>query len=77
MRKNIGLSDEAVKALSIQAIENGTKHYKQHKIMSTGKLTMEHENLNLDKTANSDLGAVVCSCLQFSSVQSKYKHFFI
>ena len=24
---------------------------------------MEHENLNLDKTANSDLGAVVCSCL--------------
>ena len=30
---------------------------------------MGHENLNTEKTANSDLGAVVCSCLSEEFVE--------
>jgi hypothetical protein len=39
MRKNIDLSDEAVKALSIQAIENGTnfKNYVEAKLEELAK----------------------------------------
>jgi hypothetical protein len=39
MRKNIDLSDEAVKALSIQAIENGTnfKNYVEAKLEELSK----------------------------------------
>jgi hypothetical protein len=39
MRKNIDLSDEAVKALSIQAIENGTnfKNYVEAKLEEMAK----------------------------------------
>jgi len=39
MRKNIDLSDEAVKALSIQAIENGTnfKNYVEAKLEALAK----------------------------------------
>ncbi len=39
MRKNIDLSDEAVKALSIQAIENGTnfKNYVESKLEELAK----------------------------------------
>lgn len=39
MRKNIDLSDEAVKALSIQAIENGTnfKNYVEVKLEELAK----------------------------------------
>lgn len=39
MRKNIDLSDEAIKALSIQAIENGTnfKNYVEAKLEELAK----------------------------------------
>lgn len=42
MRKNIDLSDEAVKALSIQAIENGTnfKNYVEAKLEELAKIKL-------------------------------------
>lgn len=43
MRKNIDLSDEAVKALSIQAIENGTnfKNYVEAKLEELAKVKLK------------------------------------
>jgi hypothetical protein len=44
MRKNIDLSDEAVKALSIQAIENGT-NFKNYVEAKLEELSKEGENI--------------------------------
>lgn len=42
MRKNVDLSDEAVKALSIEAIENGTnfKNYVEAKLEELAKIKL-------------------------------------
>ena len=48
MRKNIDLSDEAVKAISIQAIENGTnfKNYVESKLEELAKTKLHPREKN-------------------------------
>lgn len=62
MRKNIDLSDEAVKALSIQAIENGTnfKNYveaKLEELSKEGKKNIKKTSTNVNSKGASSNGA--------------------
>lgn len=62
MRKNIDLSDEAVKALSIQAIENGTnfKNYveaKLEELSKEGKKNIKKTSTNVKSKRSSSNGA--------------------
>ncbi len=62
MRKNIDLSDEAVKALSIQAIENGTnfKNYVQDKLEELsreGKINIKKTSTNVKSKRSRSNGA--------------------
>jgi hypothetical protein len=52
MRKNIDISDEAVKVLSIQAIENGTnfKNYVEAKLEELAKTKLPTRTKELAKT---------------------------
>jgi len=62
MRKNIDLSDEAVKALSIQAIENGTnfKNYveaKLEELSKEGKKNIKKTSTNVKSKRSVSNGA--------------------
>ena len=62
MRKNIDLSDEIVKALSIQAIENGTnfKNYveaKLEELSKEGKKNIKKTSANFKSKRSSSNGA--------------------
>ena len=62
MRKNIDLSNEAVKALSIQAIENGTnfKNYveaKLEELSKEGKKNIKKTTRNVKSKRSSSNGA--------------------
>ena len=62
MRKNIDLSDEAVKALSIQAIENGTnfKNYveaKLEELSKEGKKNIKKTSTNVKSKQSGSNGA--------------------
>ncbi|MGB4817643.1 MAG: hypothetical protein WBP33_00890 [Saprospiraceae bacterium] len=62
MRKNIDLSDEAVKALSIQAIENGTnfKNYveaKLEELSKEGKKNIKKTSTNVKSKRSGSNGA--------------------
>ena len=62
MRKNIDLSDEAVKALSIQAIENGTnfKNYveaKLEELSKEGKKNIKKTSTNVKSKRSRSNGA--------------------
>lgn len=62
MRKNIDLSNEAVKALSIQAIENGTnfKNYveaKLEELSKEGKKNIKKTSTNVKSKRSSSNGA--------------------
>ena len=57
MRKNIDLSDEAVKALSIQAIENGTnfKNYVEAKLEELAKTKLPQKGQKREGRKNKKL----------------------
>lgn len=62
MRKNIDLSDEAVKALSIQAIKNGTnfKNYVEallEKLSKEGKKNIKKTSTNVKSKRSDSNGA--------------------
>lgn len=57
MRKNIDLSDEAVKALSIEAIENGTnfKNYVEAKLEELAKIKLPQKGRKREGRKNKKL----------------------
>lgn len=59
MRKNIDLSDEAVKALSIEAIENGTnfKNYVEAKLEELAKIKLPQKGRKREGRKNKKINA--------------------
>lgn len=67
MRKNIDLSDEAVKALSIQAIENGTnfKNYVEAKLEELAYTKLPQGQKREGRKNKKENGTAIC-CRNFT-----------